>query len=235
MNRFVTAFLLALVCWVVLACQARDLTTPIAEAENNVRPTPTPQSAKPTTIAAVGDIMLSRGVARAISRDGNPQLPFEKMTDVFRSTDFNFGNLEAPVSGKDDVLGKGLIFNTDSRHIGGLRAHNFKILNLANNHALDQGIEGLRQTQNFLSAENLQFVGAGENLDAAWKPKIIDVQGVRIGFVGASYSSYNDGGAEMNDYVARIEHLRDAFDCRLGYRSGGNHDPSNARGWKRCS
>ena len=154
---------------------------------------------------AVGDIMLSRGVANSIERSGNALTPFEKMANIFRSTDFNFGNLESPISGKNNVLGKGLVFNTDTRHIAGLKAYNFKILNFANNHALDQKLEGLIQTRNFLKKDKVSFLGAGENLEEAWQPKIIVVKGVRIGFVGASYSSFNDYGAERNDYIARIE------------------------------
>lgn len=154
---------------------------------------------------AVGDIMLSRGVARAITRSGEATTPFEKMADVFQSTDFNFGNLESPISGNDNRLGKGLNFNMKTGDLIGLKKFNFKILNLANNHALDQGFEGLLKTRAFLNQEKLGFIGTGETLEEAWQPKVIVVKGVKIGFVGASYSSFNDGGVERNDYVARTE------------------------------
>jgi len=157
------------------------------------------------TFLAVGDMMISRGVARAITRAGDPLAPFRKMDDVFRSTDFNFGNLEVPISGRDGVIGKGLVFNMHTRDLAGLKAYNFKVLNLANNHALDQGLNGLRQTQKFLAESGFTYLGVGDNLDAAWQPKIITVKGVKIGFVGASYASVNDGGVARNDYVARIE------------------------------
>lgn len=154
---------------------------------------------------AVGDIMLSRGVASTIERSNNPYHPFEQMKEIFRSTDFNFGNLESPVSGKNEKLAKGMIFNTHSRNLTGLRVYNFKMLNLANNHALDQGFEGLQKTRAFLDASKLEFIGAGENLDQAWKPKFIVVKGVKIAFVGASYASINDNGTERNEYVARLD------------------------------
>lgn len=154
---------------------------------------------------AVGDIMLSRGVANAITNSGNPLTPFNKMTDLFRSTDFNFANLESPISGKNDVPAKGLIFNTNTRDIAGLKTYNFKILNLANNHSLDQGLAGMLRTKKFLGENNLSFFGVGGNLEQAWKPGVITVKGVKIGFVGASYSSINDNGTEHNEYVARIE------------------------------
>lgn len=157
------------------------------------------------TFLAVGDMMISRGVASRIARANDPLVPFRQMDAVFRSTDFNFGNLEVPISGNNNVLGKGLVFNMHTRDIAGLKTYNFKVLNLANNHALDQGINGVRSTRKFLAENDFTFLGVGDNLDEAWQPKIITVKGVKIGFVGASYASINDGGVARNDYVARIE------------------------------
>ena len=53
------------------------------------------------TFLAVGDIMLSRGVAGVINRAGDPLVPFSALDKEFLSTDFNFGNLESPISGND--------------------------------------------------------------------------------------------------------------------------------------
>lgn len=160
------------------------------------------------TFLAVGDILISRGVARAIDRTGNPLTPFEKMKDVFLSTDFNFGNLENPISGRENVVGKGLVFNMRTKDLEGLKKYNFKVLNLANNHAMDQGINGLRNTHKVLDENGFVRLGTGDNLDEAWTPKIHEVNGVKIGFVGACYVSINDGsGAARNDYVARFQDL----------------------------
>ena len=157
------------------------------------------------TFIAVGDIMLSRGVARAIERERNPAFPFIRLAELLSSTDFNFGNLETPISGNDAVLGRNLIFNTRKSDIEGLTKYNFKIVTLANNHALDQGIAGLRHTQSYLQGRGIEHIGVGENLVEAWRPKIVTASGIRIGFVGASYASINDGGVATNPYVARIE------------------------------
>jgi poly-gamma-glutamate capsule biosynthesis protein CapA/YwtB (metallophosphatase superfamily) len=157
------------------------------------------------TFLAVGDMMISRGVARSITRANDPLVPFRKMDEIFRSTDFNFGNLEVPISGNNNVIGKGLVFNMNTRDIAGLKAYNFKVLNLANNHALDQGVSGVRRTREFLNEHGFIHLGTGDNLEQAWQPKTITVKGVKIGFVGASYASVNDGGVARNEFVARIE------------------------------
>lgn len=157
------------------------------------------------TFIAVGDMMLSRGVAGAITRANDPLLPFRKLAGLLRSTDFNFGNLESPISGNDRILGKGLSFNTHTRDVAGLVEYNFKVLNLANNHALDQRLPGLQFTQKFLTEKGITYLGVGDNLDEAWTPKIFKAGDIKIGFIGASYASVNDGGVARNDYVARIE------------------------------
>lgn len=159
------------------------------------------------TFLAVGDIMLSRGVARRMAVTGDPLIPFKQLEALLKSTDFNFGNLESPISGKDGVFGRGLVFNAHTRDIAGLVEYNFKVLNLANNHAFDQRLAGLQSTQRYLEDRGITHLGVGDNLEEAWKPKIITINGLKIGFIGASYASVNDGGATRNNYVARIEDL----------------------------
>jgi gamma-polyglutamate biosynthesis protein CapA len=154
---------------------------------------------------AVGDIMLSRGVAQRIRNANDPLLPFRRLETLLRSTDFNFGNLETPVSGKDQVLGHEKIFNSRARDLTGLTEYNFKVVNLANNHAFDQGLAGLKSTRKYLEERGIAYLGAGDDLSQAWQPKILTANDLRVGFVGASYASYNDGGVQRHDYLARIE------------------------------
>lgn len=158
------------------------------------------------TFIAVGDIMLSRGVARKILSAKDPLLPFSRFAQQLRSTDFNFANLESPFSGSDHISpGGSLVFNAPDANISGLLEYNFKVITLANNHAMDQGVKGLRYTRDFLREKSILTVGTGTNLDEAWEPVTYKVKNIKIGFVGASYASINDGGIVRNDYVARIE------------------------------
>ena len=161
--------------------------------------------ASTVTFLAVGDIMLSRGVARRIKAANDSLLPFRQLEPLLKSTDFNFGNLETPVSGRDHVLGYKKIFNTRIEDIEGLTTYNFDVVNLANNHAFDQGLSGLKATRKFLDDRGITYLGAGDSLDEAWQAKVITANGLRIAFIGASYASVNDGGVTRNEYIARIE------------------------------
>lgn len=175
------------------------------------------------TFLAVGDIMLSRNVALAILKNveikggSGFDLPFEKMSDSLKSTDFNFGNLESPIVPLHNGIigGHSMVFAAPSLHASGLKDYNFKILNLANNHAMDQGLGGIASTHAYLDNAGIQYEGTGENLDQAWTPPVVTANGIKICFVGASYASANDGGKATNNYVARMEdtaRLKSAID-----------------------
>lgn len=186
---------------VSLGCQTA--TPPTSDVSPVIKTAPDSETS--VTFLAVGDMMLSRGVAQATLRANDPLLPFRQLAELFRSTDFNFGNLECPISGNDRVLGRGLIFNAHTRDTAGLTEYNFKVVNLANNHALDQRLPGLQYTQQYLRDKGITYLGVGDNLEQAWQPKVITIKNLKIGFIGASYASINDGGVARNNYVARIE------------------------------
>ena len=169
--------------------------------------------AKPTateaTFIAVGDIMLSRSVAAQMYKNGKDgKFPFRKLEAELLSTDFNFGNLESPFSGTEDFDPTGgFAFNAPPTARDGLTHYNFNVLNLANNHLLDQGPEAVPYTINFLKQGGLQPIGAGNTLDEAWQGAVQEANGIKIAFIGASYASENDGGAARNNFVARIEDI----------------------------
>lgn len=168
-----------------------------------------------TSFLAVGDISLSRNIANTITKTNNPNIPFEKIADVLKSVDFTFANLESPFSESNSYTPKDtLVFNAPKNNIEGFVRNNINVLNLANNHAFDQKLSGIKTTKNWLAEKNFEFMGTGENLDEAWKPAYKRSKGLVIAFIGASYASINDGGKTSNDFVARMEdtdHLKYAI------------------------
>lgn len=151
---------------------------------------------------AVGDIMLSRGVAAQI-KTGDTGAPFLGMAGILLSTDFNFANLESPVG--NVTGGHSMIFGAPEENIAALAKFNFSVVNLANNHAMDQGLPGLHLTENVLRKNHLNYTGTGGSLYSAWEAAVFSKNGIKICFVGASYASINDNGKTFNNYVARIE------------------------------
>lgn len=155
---------------------------------------------------AVGDIMLSRLVARQTEKEKNPSWVWANISDFLHSSDFNFWNLESPTNGTNIYsYEKVLIFNALPDLLRTLPEMNFWIINLANNHALDQGEQGLKTTQTLLREIGIEQVGTGKNSEEAWTAKIIEKNGIKIAFLGASYASYNDDGTQISPMIARMQ------------------------------
>jgi poly-gamma-glutamate capsule biosynthesis protein CapA/YwtB (metallophosphatase superfamily) len=155
-------------------------------------------------------VIFGRRVQRRIDAKGDPEHPFRPLAQLYAEMDFTFANLENPFfSGKKpNVTPPGkryAVLWAKPEHVASLVRYRFTAVNLANNHAMDQDLAGLEETLRTLDAAGVSHVGAGKDLAAAWKPMIVDVRGLRIGFVGASYASRNDMGITRNQHVARVE------------------------------
>ena len=72
-------------------------------------------------------------------------------------------------------------------------------LSMANDHSLDYGSAGLGQALNTLSELGIQYAGAGENLPAAGMYRVLEADGLRIGFVACSAINPN-GPGPIDDY-----------------------------------
>jgi poly-gamma-glutamate synthesis protein (capsule biosynthesis protein) len=96
-------------------------------------------------------------------------------------------------------------FNALPLLISELPGVNFSALSLANNHILDQGKEGVMTTLKLLSELGIKTFGAGKNIDEAWQPQIVEQNGIKIAFIGASYAAYNDNGQGLYEGVARMQ------------------------------
>ena len=106
-----------------------------------------------------GDIMLDRGVAIWLERE-SVFYPFRKIARLFQGVDILCGNLEGPiVEEKIQFPRHSLTFNFDSAVVGALSRVKFNLMNLANNHTLNRGRLGLEQTQGFLEAAGINWIG----------------------------------------------------------------------------
>jgi poly-gamma-glutamate capsule biosynthesis protein CapA/YwtB (metallophosphatase superfamily) len=169
--------------------------------------TSTREVAEELRIVLAGDIMLSRNVATRMIGARDWDLPFRKMESFLRSADVNFANLESPFSGEKFHASRSMVFNAPPESVRGLEDYGFRVVSLANNHALDQGARGLTYTRKHLAEHHIQTVGAGQTQDEAWRPAILEIKNTKIGFLAASYASWNDGGRATNPYVARTGDL----------------------------
>jgi len=139
----------------------------------------------PLELAFVGDICLAMGVKEAIRTHG-PAYPFEKIASAFTGADAVVGNLECCLVDERYFETSPVGMTAVPTNLaGGLRTAGFDILNLANNHILDAGAEGLASTIEYLERNGIRHFGANFDLDAAEQALIVDVKGKIVTFLGA--------------------------------------------------
>ena len=109
---------------------------------------------------------------------------FASVADVFRHADFGFVNLETPVAPNSSRGSKPFQFDAPIALVQSLKASGVKIVSFANNHVFDQGQPGFAETLQHLREEGLLFVGAASTAQDAWKPVILEKNGIKIGWLG---------------------------------------------------
>ncbi|WP_243345647.1 CapA family protein [Parabacteroides sp. FAFU027] len=94
------------------------------------------------------------------------------------SPDIKIINLETAVTSSEECWpDKEINYRMNPRNIGSLTAVGIDYCSLANNHVLDWGYTGLKETLATLRKSDIHYAGAGVNLDEAEKPAIVSVKG----------------------------------------------------------
>ena len=124
-------------------------------------------------VVFTGDILLDRGVRKAIERHGVNHLFSDGVDSVFQSAQVVVGNLECPATKIKAPVFKRFIFRGEPEWLDTLRQHGITHLNLANNHSIDQGREGLIDTKKNILAAGMVPIGAGENMQEASEPVLL--------------------------------------------------------------
>lgn len=143
-------------------------------------------------LMAVGDISL---------QTANDGYPFEDMRQIFESKDVLFGNLETVLTREGQRAEKAILLHSLPEKVSYLKDAGFDILNIANNHIMDLGMEGFHNTLKALRNEELNFIGVNDSPERNYA--ISEEQGIRLGFLG-----YTEGGFNLPEkgvWINKIE------------------------------
>jgi poly-gamma-glutamate synthesis protein (capsule biosynthesis protein) len=103
--------------------------------------------------------MFDRGVERLMQKSSF-SYPIELIKDFLNSFDFVIGNLEGPINeNPKDFSDTSLTFSFDKKAVESLKAGNFSLVSLANNHTLNMDWEGFDETKNILKENDIAFIG----------------------------------------------------------------------------
>lgn len=161
---------------------------------------------KTSHLIAVGDITL---------QTKNNCHPFENVREIFGKKDILFGNLETTLSNTGKQAKKSVTLHSHPKNAKYLK--DFDILNIANNHILDLGIEGFNNTLKALNKCKLNFIGGNED-ESISKDIILESNGIKFGFVGFTLGRFKvPKGIAINkidekNILADIEHIKNKCD-----------------------
>ncbi|QDX91251.1 CapA family protein [Brevibacillus laterosporus] len=154
--------------------------------QNNASSDSTDATSKNVRLTFVGDIMMS-GHVETLLKDKGYDYAFKHVKDLFLADDYTIGNLETPITEKGTpAANKQFVYKSSPEAVTAMKASGIDLVNLANNHSMDQGEDGLLDTMYTLDKEKMEYVGAGVNADRAYSPVFVERNGVKMAFFGFS-------------------------------------------------
>ena len=144
----------------------------------------TPGPASPdVTLAFAGDVNFASRTARLLR---HPASAFGPVSAVLGSADFTAVNLESAVTSRGTPQPKQFHFRTTGKAFRAIRTAGVDLVTMANNHVLDYGQAGLKDTLKAAKAARFPYVGIGPDARAAWAPYLTTIKGIKIAVIGVS-------------------------------------------------
>ena len=135
-------------------------------------------------LAAIGDLLL-HCPPPGVGYPRSPQLVGEEVSETFSNCDLVFGNLECTLAADQELIPSQPRVIADPEFIRAVKAAGFDVVSLANNHMFDGRDQGFRLLRSLLQEIDLPHFGAGLNAAEACAAEILQVNGLRIAFLGA--------------------------------------------------
>lgn len=170
----------------------------------------------PITLIFGGDVMLSRHVNDKVEKNADYSWPFLKIADFLSSADLTIINLESPfLESKNYFVPTGsFMFKANPKTISGLIESGVDLVALANNHIMNQGVKGLKNTQEALSSAGIKAIGAGDNEETAHKAAIFIAENKKFGFLDYAYPEDDSVATAKRPGIANMDIKKMATDIK---------------------
>lgn len=151
------------------------------------------------TLMFGGDVTLSDAFAELVGQDYD--WAFAELEE-YRQADVAMVNLEGTLTRAETPLpDKQFHFKADPESVNVLTSGGVDIVTLGNNHAMDYEAVGLEETMATLDRAGIYHIGAGQDIQEARRPEILEVKGQRIAYLGyydADLHAAGEGTAGTN-------------------------------------
>jgi poly-gamma-glutamate capsule biosynthesis protein CapA/YwtB (metallophosphatase superfamily) len=141
-------------------------------------------SGKPVVLAFGGDVHFEGPLEQRLAGDSRHSLA--PITPVLSSADIAVVNLETAVTNGGTPASKDFTFRAPASAFAALRGSGIDVASMANNHGLDYGLVGLRDSLAAAKRYRFPVVGIGLDDTQAYRPFRRTVNGQRIAIIGAT-------------------------------------------------
>ena len=158
-----------------------------------------------------------------------------EVTPIFKEADFSILNLENVLGDIEDykpILKCGPNLISTENYFNYIKELNPTVVGMANNHTGDFGEEAIFNTFKVLDENGYPYIGAGANIEEAYKPYIVEKDGVKIGIIAVCENEF--GGAKKDKAgsgVYSLTRLQRGIDALVAdgikpviYFHGGNEE-----------
>jgi poly-gamma-glutamate capsule biosynthesis protein CapA/YwtB (metallophosphatase superfamily) len=139
---------------------------------------------RPVTLAFAGDVHFMKVPGTRLAHD--PDTALGPVAAVLRRADVAMVNLETTVTTRGTPQQKHYVFRAPPSAFQALRAAGVDVVTMANNHGMDYGLVGLRDSLAAAATARFPIVGIGRTAAQAYAPWVVSVGGQRIAILGAT-------------------------------------------------
>jgi hypothetical protein len=172
--------------------QATPATQTTRATTTTDRPTTTAQRAggtreptgEPVTLAFGGDVHFEGAIESRLA--ANPATTLGPIAGVLRRADLAVVNLETAITERGTPAPKDFTFRAPPPALAALKEAGVDVASMANNHGLDFGVVGLRDSLAAAKAARFPVIGVGRDADEAYRAHLVTVKGQRIAVIGAT-------------------------------------------------
>jgi Bacterial capsule synthesis protein PGA_cap len=172
---------------------AQTTATTAAATSTTARPTTTTAprpgatrepTGEPVTLAFGGDVHFEGAIGSRLAAD--PATALGPIAGVLRRADLAVVNLETAITERGTPAPKDFTFRAPPSALTALKEAGVDVATMANNHGLDFGQVGLRDSLAAARAAGFPVVGVGRDADQAYRAWLTTVKGQRIAVIGAT-------------------------------------------------
>jgi len=171
---------------------------PSATPSATSSPSSSPAAPQSFTVVATGDVLIHQDLeltAGALRGDGSYDFSsvLAPVAPLIRAADLAICHFETPVAPRGGPYRGYPTFAVQPEIVDALAGAGFDLCSTASNHSLDDGADGLVRTLDALDAAGIAHSGTYRTQADSLQPTIVDVHGIKVGHVAATYG-LNGGG-----------------------------------------